>query len=60
MSRERFIIELEAAPSDGYASPAVRLRRALKCLLRSFGLKCVSVLPSDVGQLDEPKDESRK
>lgn len=23
--------------------PAIRLRRALKCLLRSFGLRCVSI-----------------
>jgi hypothetical protein len=35
----RYLVILEAQPSN--APPTVRLRRALKLLLRSFGLKCV-------------------
>jgi hypothetical protein len=37
--RERFALVLQAEP---WTTPAVsRLRRALKLLLRSFGLRCV-------------------
>jgi hypothetical protein len=38
---ERFQLELEALSDD--VPPAVRLRRALKCLLRTFGLRCRGV-----------------
>jgi hypothetical protein len=38
---ERYRLELEALADDVPA--AVRLRRALKCLLRAFGLRCRSV-----------------
>jgi hypothetical protein len=32
------------SPGEGHPAPVdVRLRRALKCLLRSFGLRCVRV-----------------
>jgi hypothetical protein len=41
---ERYHLVLEALP-DGGAPAAVRLRRALKCLLRAFGLRCVHVAP---------------
>jgi hypothetical protein len=37
---ERYRLELEALADDVPA--AVRLRRALKCLLRAFGLRCRS------------------
>jgi hypothetical protein len=39
---ERFLLLLRDAPAnDPDAGPAVnRLKRALKCLLRSFGLRC--------------------
>lgn len=36
-----FVIELQSEPSD--VPVAIRLRRALKVLLRSFGLRCTSV-----------------
>jgi hypothetical protein len=36
---ERFHIELTALPG-GDTSPVIRLRHALKVLLRRFGLKC--------------------
>lgn len=37
----RFTLMLEPVGGGGWAAPAeVRLRRALKCLLRSFGLRC--------------------
>jgi hypothetical protein len=36
---ERFRLELEALAGDD-APPVVRLRSALKCLLRAFRLKC--------------------
>ena len=41
--RDAYIIALvDAHPGDTDAGPAnVRVRRALKCLLRSFGLRCV-------------------
>ena len=41
MTRQRFMIELEAVP--GWNTPAVvRLRALLKAALRSHGLKCVT------------------
>ena len=42
MNRTRFTIELEAVPSDIPA--AARLKRALKVLLRGFGLRCVTAV----------------
>lgn len=36
-------VTLRILPDD--APAAVRMRRALKCLLRSFGLKCERVIP---------------
>jgi hypothetical protein len=39
---ERYRLELEAL-SDGGAPAHVRLRAALKCLLRAFRLRCRSV-----------------
>ena len=44
--RERFVVTLEAAPARYREAPAgVRLRKALKILLRAFGLKCVRIEP---------------
>jgi hypothetical protein len=37
--KPRYTLLVEAQPDDVPA--AVRLRRALKCLLRSFNLKCI-------------------
>jgi hypothetical protein len=48
--RSRYRLELEAKPSGVPAD--VRLRRALKVLLRAFGLRCVwarEVRPGDDG-----------
>jgi hypothetical protein len=53
MQQSRFELTLESAP--GWSVPAiVRLRKALKALLRGYGLKCVDlaeVLPT------EPRDD---
>jgi hypothetical protein len=38
---ERYRLQLEAARDN--APPQIRLRAALKCLLRTFGLRCRSV-----------------
>jgi hypothetical protein len=44
---ERYLVTLDALVDDVPA--AVRLRRLLKCALRSFGFRCVSVrdVPAD-------------
>jgi hypothetical protein len=47
--RTRYRLELEAKPAGVPA--AVRLRRALKVLLRAFGLRCVWV--REVGPRDD-------
>ena len=41
MAETVYIVELK--PPAGDDAPHLRLRRALKCLLRSFRLRCVSV-----------------
>lgn len=41
----RFALILEAPASD--LEPNIRLRRALKCLLRVFNLRCLRVEPAD-------------
>jgi hypothetical protein len=48
--RPRYRLELEAKPAG--VPPDVRLRRALKVLLRAFGLKCLSAreVKPDEGQ----------
>jgi hypothetical protein len=43
--RPRYVLTLEAQPDPVPA--IVRLRRALKCLLRGFGLRAVVVEPAD-------------
>jgi hypothetical protein len=62
--RQRFSLVLEPLPDpiDG----GYRLKRALKCLLRSFGLKCIAVWDGDASRaaiadrpLDWPADELR-
>jgi hypothetical protein len=42
----RFVLELRALPG-WKLTPERRLRYALKCLLRSFGLRCVACRPKD-------------
>jgi hypothetical protein len=49
---ERFVIELEAQRHRVPA--AVRLRKALKVLLRSFGLKCLSATSAPHAPADLP------
>lgn len=57
VSRARIIIELEPTPTGpGEAPPIVRLRRALKALLRVYGLRCVAVDE----RAGESKDLERK
>ena len=43
-SRPRFRIELQAEMNESDPSGIIRLRRALKVLLRSFGLRCVKAV----------------
>lgn len=44
MSEQRYIITIEAMPvRPGMAPAEIRLRQALKLLLRAFRLKCVDV-----------------
>jgi hypothetical protein len=52
---ERYRLELEALSDDG-APAHVRLRAALKCLLRAFRLRCRSVADATPRQL--PANES--
>lgn len=48
MKRDAYLVTLtDAHPTDAEFGPvAIRLRRALKCLLRSFGLRCVRIEPT--------------
>ncbi len=43
---ERYTITVEAISSPNDAPPIVRLRRALKCLLRAFRLRVVRIEPT--------------
>lgn len=47
--RPRFVLTLEVLPAEGMGGvnvPAeVRLRRLLKAMLRSYGLRCIKVAP---------------
>ena len=42
---ERFTITVEAIPDRNWPAE-VRLKKCLKSMLRSFGLRCVSVSPA--------------
>ena len=44
--RPMFALVLAALPRSWDADGTLRLRRALKCLLRSFALRCVRVEPA--------------
>lgn len=55
-----FAIVLQAVPGWGAVPPIVRLRRALKSFLRSYGLKCMEIReapaeesPAEVGKAIE-------
>jgi hypothetical protein len=48
-----FTLTVEVEPSSVPA--AVRLRRALKCILRSFGVRCVMIRGSDDSRPTSPK-----
>lgn len=56
--RAVYLVELTTAPND--PTPIVTLRRALKNLLRGFGLRClgVSEKPADGGKTET--DEQQK
>lgn len=58
--RRRWLVTLEALPTEDpdAAPPDVRLRRALKCLLRSFRLKCVAVEDEDAESAEKPKEDA--
>ena len=56
---QRFAIVLVPPPEPADVPPTIRLRRALKCLLRSFGLRCVECRPADE-QDDNPVSLSKE
>lgn len=58
--RRRWLVTLEALPDadPDAAPPDVRLRRALKCLLRSFRLKCVAVEDEDAECAGKPEGDA--
>ena len=45
-AKQTVTLTLRNEPGHEYAPFAVRLRRLLKCMLRSYGLRCVSIGPS--------------
>lgn len=51
-AKSTYRVELTAEQSP--IDPAIRLRQALKLLLRAFGLRCISI--TDI--TDEPKDRA--
>jgi hypothetical protein len=61
-NRERYSLDLEAMPDNLNGVPAnLRLRRALKYLLRSCGLRCLAVrdLPSKIADTADAKEDQR-
>ena len=55
----RTVYRLELRPEPGVRDPILALRAALKCLLRTFGLRCVSVeelQPASVDREGSPPD----
>lgn len=55
---ERFIVSL--TPIPGWRTPPIiRLRSALKQLLRTHGLRAVEVIPADGQQSDTQTDSNR-
>ena len=53
-AKPRYVVTLEAAP--GGADVTLRLRCALKVLLRRFGLKCISVYEADDAEARGPAE----
>jgi hypothetical protein len=57
---EPFSVVLELLPSHADEGPGInRLRRALKCLLRSYGLRYVSIVPEQP-ELADAKPEAKE
>ncbi len=50
LSGQRFLVTLEST-SGWSAPPTIRLRRALKSLRRSFGLRCVHLSEVSCGEI---------
>ena len=50
----RYSLTLQALPDNGGPPAIIRLRRFLKMALRSYGLKCTSVLPANPGIINPP------
>ena len=46
MNRTRYHLELEPIPGNWRTPPLLRLRAALKRLLRNYGLRCVACRPA--------------
>jgi hypothetical protein len=53
-AKERYALLIEVQP--GEVPAANRLRQLLKRLLRSLGMKCISIKPVSAGQ-DVPREE---
>lgn len=51
----RIVLALEAL--DDPIPATVRMKRALKMLLRSFGLRCTRILPSDSEAVQDDQDD---
>jgi hypothetical protein len=62
-NRERYSLDLEAMPDNvNGVPPNLRLRRALKYLLRSCGLRCLAVrdLATKAVDADEVRHDERE
>ena len=58
MKKAEFLVVLRAEGAAGQAATYRRLRAALKVLLRSFGLRCLSIQPAaeqDCGRVAGPQ-----
>jgi hypothetical protein len=52
-SRPEFKLTLRPEPDQSDPTGIRRLRRALKCLLRSFGLRCIDIGEAESGPAQE-------
>ncbi len=46
-AHQQFVVTLRAVPDQAGIPTVIRLRRGLKVLLRSFGLRCTAIRESD-------------
>jgi hypothetical protein len=61
VTRPVWVLTVRPLPTRyGDAPPEVRLRRALKCLLRTFGLRCVRVEDVSADPEAEPSSDDER